>query len=152
MILFMPWRYSWRKHQKAADHVDDVVATQKALLKTLKEDPNWPELGDIPQDLVDDLSKEPAPNPDEEPAMNWATADKLYKSEAIDAFGVKYILGIFESPIDAVKAFKDWSDEYKKARSGVKDELVQKSQEANAKLQADKMAAKEQSPMDGPER
>jgi len=103
--------------------------------------------------------------------MNWATADKLYKSEAIDAFGVKYILGIFESPIDAVKAFKDWSDEYKKARMGVKDELVQKSQEANAKLQANKnlpklfnmlkeevkkmedmLAAKEQTPMDGPER
>merc|ERR1712193_140271 len=79
----------------------------KALWKTLKEDPNWPELGDIPQDLVDDLSKEPAPNPDEELAMNWATADKLYKSEAIDAFGVKYILGIFESPIDAVKALKE---------------------------------------------
>merc|ERR1719158_1547558 len=135
------------KHQKAADHVDDVVATQKALFnsrlpnhekltkgdvfkalwKTLKEDPNWPELGDIPQDLEDDLSKEPAPN-----------ADKLYKSEAIDAFGVKYILGIFESPIDAVKAFKDWSEEYKKGRAGINKELVQKSEEANAKLQANK--------------
>jgi hypothetical protein len=146
------------KHQKAADHVDNVVAQQKALFnsrlpnhdklskgdvfkalwKTLKADPNWPELGDIPQDLVDDLSKEPAPNPDEEPAMNWATADKLYKSEAIDAFGVKYILGIFESPIDAVKAFKDWSDEYKKGRAGINKELVQKSEEANAKLQANK--------------
>jgi hypothetical protein len=146
------------KHQKAADHVDNVVAQQKALFnsrlpnhdkltkgdvfkalwKTLKADPNWPELGDIPQDLVDDLSKEPAPNPDEEQAMNWATADKLYKSEAIDAFGVKYILGIFESPIDAVKAFKDWSDEYKKGRAGINKELVQKSEEANAKLQANK--------------
>jgi len=81
------------KHQKAADHVDNVVAQQKALFnsrlpnhdkltkgdvfkalwKTLKADPNWPELGDIPQDLVDDLSKEPAPNPDKEPPTMWTT-------------------------------------------------------------------------------
>merc|ERR1712182_162658 len=97
--------------------------------------------------MGDDLSKEPAPNPDEEPAMNWATADKLYKSEAIDAFGVKYILGIFESPIDAVKAFKDWSDEYKKGRAGINKELVLK---AEVKAKEDKMALKEGAgPLDG---
>ena len=107
--------YTWgmkrimEKHLKAADHVDEVVAKLKALFasrlpyhaklgkrgvfkalwEALTEDPNGPELGDIPQDLVDDLSKEPAPNPDNDPAMNWDTDEKLHKAEAIDALGEK---------------------------------------------------------------
>eukprot|EP00438_Fugacium_kawagutii_P023885 Skav233799 [mRNA] locus=scaffold780:530507:531503:- [translate_table: standard] len=46
---------------------------------------------------------------------NWGTAEKLYKSEAIDSFGNKYLLGVFEDPKDAEKAFDDWNKEYEKA-------------------------------------
>ena len=72
--------YTWgmkrimEKHLKAVDLVDEVVAKRKALLASrLPNLPNWPELGDIPQDRVDDLSKELAPNPDNEPVTHWAT-------------------------------------------------------------------------------
>merc|ERR1712194_316486 len=42
----------------------------------------------------------------------WGIADKLYKSEAIDAFGFKYLLGVFETIPEAQKAFEDWNGEF----------------------------------------
>merc|ERR1712194_279014 len=46
----------------------------------------------------------------------WGIADKLYKSEAIDAFGFKYLLGVFETIPEAQKAFEDWNAEFEQAR------------------------------------
>ena len=72
--------YTWgmkrimEKHLKAVDLVDEVVAKRKALLASrLPNLPKWPEFGDIPQDRVDDLSKELVPSPDNEPVTHWAT-------------------------------------------------------------------------------
>ena len=42
---------------------------------------------------------------------NWGTAEKLYKSEAIDSFGNKYLLGVFETVKEAEKAFDEWNKE-----------------------------------------
>ncbi|CAK9108605.1 Tyrosyl-DNA phosphodiesterase 2 [Durusdinium trenchii] len=63
---------------------------------------------------------------------NWGTAETLYKSEAIDSFGSKYLLGIFEKEEDAKKAFDVWNKEYEQAGKDVKENLKSwaKGQEA----------------------
>merc|ERR1712186_272633 len=71
----------------------------------------------------------------------WGTADKLYKSEAIDAFGMKYLLGVFETQEEARKAFVDWNDEYVKARADMKTEMQQWSKQENARLESDTSGA-----------
>jgi len=43
---------------------------------------------------------------------NWGTAEKLYKSEAIDSFGNKYLLGVYETVKEAEKAFDEWNKEH----------------------------------------
>merc|ERR1712004_320701 len=72
---------------------------------------------------------------------NWGTADMLYKSEAIDAFGMKYLLGVFETEEEARKAFLDWNSEYVKARADMKSEMQQWSKQENARLEADTSGA-----------
>ena len=42
---------------------------------------------------------------------SWGTAEKLYKSEAIDSFGNKYLLGVYETVKEAEKAFDEWNKE-----------------------------------------
>ena len=44
--------------------------------------------------------------------QDWGTAEKLYKSEAIDSFGNKYLLGVYETIDEASKAFDEWNKEY----------------------------------------
>ena len=56
------------------------------------------------------------------------------KSEAIDAFGMKYLLGVFETKGEAEKAFADWNSEYEKARSDMKAEMQQWSKQEQAPL------------------
>merc|ERR1711972_10554 len=68
---------------------------------------------------------------------NWGIADKLYKSEAIDAFGMKYLLGVFDTKDEALKAFVEWNGEYEKARADMKSEMQQWSKQENARLEAD---------------
>ena len=48
----------------------------------------------------------------------WKQAEKLYKSEAIDSFGNRYLLGVFENQEDAKKAFDAWNKEYEQALEG----------------------------------
>ncbi len=48
----------------------------------------------------------------------WKQAEKLYKSEAIDSFGNRYLLGVFENKEDAKKAFDAWNKEYEQALEG----------------------------------
>jgi len=68
---------------------------------------------------------------------NWGTADKLYKSEAIDAFGEKYLLGVFETKEESRAAFDNWNKEYEEARAGMKGELAQWSKTEQARLDKD---------------
>ena len=67
----------------------------------------------------------------------WGIADKLYKSEAIDAFGFKYLLGVFETIPEAEKAFEDWNAEFEQARADMESELDQWSKQEQARLDAD---------------
>merc|ERR1712157_380588 len=53
----------------------------------------------------------------------WGSAEKLYKSEAIDAFGMKYLLGVFDTFEGAQKAFNEWNTEYEKSRADMKSEM-----------------------------
>merc|ERR1712194_706063 len=66
----------------------------------------------------------------------WGIADKLYKSEAIDAFGFKYLLGVFETIPEAQKAFEDWNGEFEQARTDMENELDQWSKQEQARLQS----------------
>ena len=53
----------------------------------------------------------------------WGTADKLYKGEAIDSFGNRYLLGVFETQDEAAKAFDAWNKEYEEAGAQVQENL-----------------------------
>merc|ERR1711948_250340 len=94
----------------------------------------------LDEELLAELEEEPALQKGEFD-FSWGTADKLYKSEAIDAFGVKYLLGVFDTKDEALKAFVDWNNEYEKARADMKSEMQQWSKQENARLEADTSGA-----------
>jgi len=90
----------------------------------------------IDEELLAELAELPAVNEDE--FMHpWGTADKLYKSEAIDAFGTKYLLGVFETVDEARKAFNEWNAEYEANRVTMREEMAQWAKQENARLDAD---------------
>jgi len=90
----------------------------------------------IDEELLAELAELPAVTEDE--FMHpWGTADKLYKSEAIDAFGTKYLLGVFESVDEARKAFNEWNAEYEANRVTMREEMAQWAKQENARLDAD---------------
>merc|ERR1712196_21462 len=65
---------------------------------------------------------------------SWGTADKLYKSEAIDAFGDTYLLGIYETKEESRKAFDEWNKEFEAAREGMQGEMAQWQKTEQARL------------------
>merc|ERR1712050_550736 len=104
----------------------------------------WEELPKHTDKPVPPLDEEMLAELAEEPAIiegefkhNWGTADILYKSEAIDAFGAKYLLGIFETKDEAKKAFDDWNAEYEQARADMLVEIQEWSKQENARLDKD---------------
>merc|ERR1711994_597706 len=122
------------KYISARDEVQKDADTMKEFFRSQKEMPGktkadvlkeiWAELPRYSDKPVPPLDEEMLAELAEEPAViegefkhSWGTADKLYKSEAIDAFGAKYLLGVFETKDEAMKAFADWNGEYEKARS-----------------------------------
>jgi len=139
---------------KARDEIEEAVEKQKKFFRSQKEMPGktkadvlkelWAELpkySEVPVPPLDDemlaeLAQEPATEPGEL-LHTWGTADKLYKSEAIDAFGAKYLLGLFETKEEASKAFVAWNAEYEKARKDLKEEMAQWSKQENARNDAD---------------
>lgn len=149
VIKFLATNYA-----KARDEVESDKDTMKAFFKSQK-DMKGKTKADVLKDLWAELPKhtgKPVPPLDdemlselaEEPAIiegefkhSWGTADKLYKSEAIDAFGQKYLLGVFETKAEAEKAFADWNSEYEKARTDMKAEMQQWSKQEQARLDKD---------------
>merc|ERR1712039_650625 len=104
----------------------------------------WAELPKLTDKPVPPLDDEILAELAHEPAIiegqfnhNWGTADKLYKSEAIDVFGGKYLLGVFETKEEAQKAFTNWNGEYEKARGEMKAELEQWGKQEQARLDRD---------------
>merc|ERR1712187_411843 len=122
-----------------AKYKDDKTRTKADVLKEVwAELPKYTEkpLPPIDEELLAELAEMPAVV-EGEFMHSWGTADVLYKSEAIDAFGGKYLLGVFETKEEAQKAFEDWNGEYEKARSTMKDELEQWGKQEQARLDAD---------------
>jgi len=139
---------------KARDEVETEVNTMKEFYRSQKDMPGktkadvlkeiWEEIGKVTDKPVPPLDEEMLAELAEEPAIiegefkhNWGTADILYKSEAIDAFGAKYLLGVFETKDEAKKAFADWNGEFEKARGEMKAELEQWGKQEQARLDRD---------------
>merc|ERR1712039_280789 len=121
----------------------DKYKTKADVLKAM-----WAEIPKYTGKPVAPLDDEILAEMEEIPAVregefrhNWGIADKLYKSEAIDAFGMKYLLGVFDTPVEAQKAFVEWNTEYEKARADMKSEMQQWSKQENARLEADTSGA-----------
>jgi len=110
----------------------DVMKAVWEVLPKLTGSPVPP----IDEELLADLEQEPAVV-EGEFRNSWGIADKLYKSEAIDAFGMKYLLGIFETKEEAEKAFIDWNIEYEKARVSMKASMEQWGKSEQARLDKD---------------
>merc|ERR1712217_536066 len=139
---------------KARDEVQTDADNLKKFFRTQKEMPGKTK-ADVLKDLWAELpkySEKPVPPLDEEMLAelalepytekgefrhNWGIADKLYKSEAIDAFGAKYLLGIYETKEQAQKAFDDWNAEYEKARETSIEEMKQWSKQEQARIDND---------------
>merc|ERR1712066_119608 len=139
---------------KARDEIEEAVEKQKKFFRSQREMPGktkadvlkelWAELpkySEVPVPPLDDemlaeLAQEPATEPGEL-LHTWGTADRLYKSEAIDHFGSRYLLGLFETKEEAADAFKVWNDEYEVARKNVAEEMAQWNKREQAKVDAD---------------
>merc|ERR1719184_542478 len=67
----------------------------------------------LDEEMLAELAQEPAGPGYIHP---WGVADVLYKSEAIDAFGDKYLIGVFETKEECTKAFEEWNALYEQAR------------------------------------
>merc|ERR1712003_236958 len=113
----------------------DVMKAVWEVLPKLTGSPVPP----IDEELLADLEQEPAVV-EGEFRNSWGIADKLYRSEAIDAFGMKYLLGIFETKDEAQKAFADWNNEYEKARVSMKADMEQWGKSEQARLDKDTYA------------
>merc|ERR1712209_140261 len=139
---------------RARDDVDNEVANMNRFYRSQRDMPGktkadvlkeiWEEIGKVTDKPVPPLDEEMLAELAEEPAIiegefkhNWGTADYLYKSEAIDAFGAKYLLGVFETKDEAKKAFSDWNGEFEKARGEMKAELEQWGKQEQARLDRD---------------
>jgi hypothetical protein len=114
----------------------DQGLTKADVLKQIWE--TLPDFTDEPvppldEEMLAELAKEPAQE-DGEYMHNWGTADLLYKSEAIDAFGAKYLLGVFETKEESAAAFKEWNDKYMDARKDLASEMSQWSKSEQARL------------------
>jgi len=122
-----------------ASQTDSAGKTKADVLKEIwAELPKWS--GDsvppLDEEMLAELAEEPATQ-EGEFKHSWGIADKLYKSEAIDAFGQKYLLGVFETQDEARKAFADWNSEYEQARADMKTEMQEWSKQENARLDKD---------------
>merc|ERR1712054_182223 len=110
------------RYYESANDIEKNVDNMKAFLRSQKDMPGktkadilkgiWAELPKhtdkpvppLDEEMLSELAQEPAVNKDNmEFKHNWGTADVLYKSEAIDSFGVKYLLGVFETKEELVQ-------------------------------------------------
>merc|ERR1712039_685994 len=116
-----------------------AIATHKTKADVLKD--IWtilPKILDKPVPPIDEellaaFEEMPADDDEEGYIHPWGVANKLYKSVAIDSFGAKYLLGVFETEAECQEAFDSWNEEYKKAKS----EMQLWSKQENARLDKD---------------
>merc|ERR1711924_179573 len=96
----------------------------KALWKTMGDQNPKMDLPALDSDLLADLAKVPAVL-EGELKHPWGTAKQLWKSEAVDSFRNKYLLGVYETKEEASKAFDEWYVEYEKATADQVEEMEQ---------------------------
>jgi len=138
-------------YYKTRAEVEKEVEGLKKFFRSQKEMPGktkadivkqiWAELpkhmdtpvAPLDEEMLVDLAKEPAVI-EGEFKHSWGTAEKLYKSEAIDSFGNRYLLGVFENKAEAEKAFDAWNKEYEQAGKDVKENLKNWAKQQEAEL------------------
>jgi len=100
------------------------------------------EVAPLDEELLAELSELPADELGQEMGKShtWGSADRLYKSEAIDSFGAKYLLGVYETKEEAKANFDKWNAEFKEAKSKMVEEFAQYSKRENARLDSDTAA------------
>jgi len=146
------------KYVMARDAIEEEVATMKEFYRSQESHKSemeektkadvlkeiWEAAAEVTGKDLPPLDEEMLAELKEEPAIaegefmhNWGTADKLYKSVAIDAFGSKYLLGVFETKHEAAKAFEDWNAEFEKSRKEMTAELDQWGKQEQARLDRD---------------
>lgn len=127
----------YEEGKKRSDYAKAFHAAVTEYNKKEKKDPPPP----LDEEYLAELDKKPLPKPgDPEFRHPWNTADVLYKSEAYDSFGQKYLLGLFETKKEAQEVFKKWNDEYTEARAKLKEEVVQWGKQQQAILDKDPAA------------
>jgi len=132
-------RDSWRAEtyeegKKRSDVARKLHADMIAYNKQQKKDPPPP----LDEEYLAELDKTPLPKPGDPAYQNpWNTADTLYKSEAYDSFGQKYLLGLFETKEEAHEVFKKWNDEFTEGRAKLKEEVIQWGKQQQAILDKD---------------
>jgi hypothetical protein len=102
------------------------------LAKTLNKD-----LPPLDEEVLAGLAEYPANDYSTEKRLSWGTAEKLYKSVAIDPFGTKFLLGIFETIEEANKAFDEWNEEFEEARAKNKERIDETLAKDRARALAD---------------
>jgi len=90
----------------------------------------------LDEEILADLAKYPA-YLEGEYKHAYGTADRLWKMEAIDAFGTVFILGVYETQEEAVDAFNGWNAEYESARAKMSEDVAQWEKKQDARLEDD---------------
>jgi len=129
------WRsQTYEEGKKRSDVAKKLHADMTAYNKEQKKDPPPP----LDEEYLAELDKTPLPKPGDPEFQNpWNTADTLYKSEAYDSFGQKYLLGLFETKEEAQEVFKKWNDEFTEGRAKLKEEVIQWGKQQQAILDKD---------------
>eukprot|EP00929_Paragymnodinium_shiwhaense_P101119 TRINITY_DN6394_c0_g2_i1.p1 TRINITY_DN6394_c0_g2~~TRINITY_DN6394_c0_g2_i1.p1 ORF type:complete len:474 (+),score=175.52 TRINITY_DN6394_c0_g2_i1:88-1509(+) len=152
-------KFMQENYVQARDEVQDGADALKSFFRSQaerEEELKGMSKADIMKEIWAEMPKfsdKPVPPLDEEmlaeladiPAIeegefmhSWGTADKLYKSEAIDSFGEEYLLGIYESVEAANEAFEEWNKAYEEARSVRSGEMEQWAKQEQARIDRDK--------------
>jgi len=149
---FVGW--AEEKYRGARDEIEGNVEVMKNLFKTAKDRPGktkadifkeiWHEMHkyrgvpepEIDEDVLEVMSQYPAVRQNELDHP-WGKADKLWKSEAWDPFGERYLLGIFETKEEALTAFNEWNAEYEEAFAKVMEKNKEWTRLQNAQLDKD---------------
>jgi len=127
----------WFRTQRPNE--DGKITKAQVVKEILQEfgDKYKTKLPPLDEELMADLEKEPAGHGFIHP---WGTADKLYKSEAVDTFGARFLLGVFETKDEASAAFEEWNKEYQAARESMKEEFATISKQESARMEEDATA------------
>merc|ERR1712066_283760 len=105
-------------HKTKADVLKDIWT----ILPEILDKPVPP----IDEELLAAYAEMPADDGEEGYIHPWGIASKMYKSVAIDAFGQKYLLGVFET-----------EEEYQKAKAEMQMDMQEWSKQENARLDKD---------------